>query len=86
MLPRPKLFVLTRRLQEQRPQSQEISCVQVPVKISVAQKKSTTEELHKEQNCFGEKIAGTNVTNMKYVQGLSLSRDDVFRDDNNKFI
>jgi hypothetical protein len=50
--------------------------------VSVAEKLSTIEKWHKEQNCFSEEITGTEVTNLKTVLGSNLDEDVGFRDNN----
>jgi hypothetical protein len=47
--------------------------------VLVARKLSTIDEQRKEQNCFGEGITGTKVTNPKNILGSS-SVEDGFKD------
>jgi hypothetical protein len=49
--------------------------------FSVARKLSTIER-RKEQNCFGEKFAGTEVTMAKTFLDSSFDEDVAFGDDN----
>jgi hypothetical protein len=53
--------------------------------VSVAQKLSTTEEWHKEQNCLFQRDYRYQGQKPEKFLGLSLSKDDGFRDNSIQF-
>jgi hypothetical protein len=71
-VPRPKLFVSERRLQEQRSNPKICALFESQWRWSVSRKLSTIKEQRQDQLCFGTEITQPKATTRNTVLGFSL--------------